>query len=104
MSQTFWPQRFEPAQFASLGELQRSPVTGTLTSHGRKSNALAFSFAPRPAFTAFSRLVYAPSAHCASAVSPIRAAMYLYAESPASAVSSSNSQVPPESLSSEALR
>src|SRR5690348_9427413 len=104
MSQAFWPHRFEPAQFASLGVSQRSLVTGWLTSHGRKLAPLACSLAVRPAFVALSRLVYWVSAHCASAGSPSRVAMYLYAARPARAASSSNSQVPPESLSPEALR
>src|ERR1700753_1017390 len=104
MSQTFWPHRFEPSQLASLGELHRSPVTGTLTSHGRKSEPLADSLAASPAFTALSRLGYAPSAHCASAGVPSRVGTHLSAARPGSAVSSSNSQVPPESLSLDRLR
>jgi len=39
---------------ASLGLLQRSAVTGTFTSRGRKSKSFAFSSAANPAFVAFS--------------------------------------------------
>ena len=71
----FSPHSTWEAQFASLAVLHRSAVIGWFTSHGRKLKWLACSLAASPAFVALSRLVYAPSAHWASAVLPIRLAM-----------------------------
>src|SRR5437660_4653429 len=84
-SQPFWPKNELPPQLASVALLHRLAVLGRVTSQGSQLNLFADWLAATALFVALRRLVICWSAYVASAVLPMRVAMYLYEARPISA-------------------
>src|ERR1041385_343362 len=84
-SQPFWPKNELPPQLASVALLHLLAVLGRVTSQGSQLNPFVAWLGASAPLTAFIRLVICWSANVASAVLPIRVAMYLYDARPINA-------------------